>query len=287
MFGLPFIEHLRHMCDVTKNDSTFVSFKKNKYNAGLKDPEVQKLLSHPDFVSLITGVMGRSMMFTDGIVFELDPSRTGFDWHIGITSFKYIYPENEAVSIWIPLDPVDRSKQDGGMSFISKSIFNGREFYKLQHTVTESIARKKYCIERPYASMAGHNRYEGEEAKCIEKLRAAARDLSPTTYSDSLYFSSFSRALLEQERESFDFELGDAVLFTKDVFHRSNGLRPGPMPSRRAFVLRFVDIDSRYNEVNDRIMGSESSEIISDIKVAHQSKFDSSKAICLLRENVR
>ena len=283
LFKMEFIEQLRKLCDTTINDSSFLSFKKNKYNAGIDDPNVRALLGEPAFVELITGLMGKSMIFTDGIVFELDASRSGFDWHIGITSFKYIYPENDAVTIWIPLDPVDTAGQDGGVSFISKEVFNGREFYKLQHRATASIDKARYALDRPYASMAGCNRYTGVEAQCVESLRAAARQLSPSTYSESLYFSAFSRNLLEQECETFNFDLGDAVLFTKDVFHRSNGLRPGPRPSRRAFVLRFIDIDSEYDEVNDRVMGGESAQVISGIKQGHGQKYDLAKATCLMR----
>ena len=275
------IEHLRKLCETTNNDSSFVAFKKNKYSVGIDDPNVQPLLVEPVLAELITGLMGKSMIFTDGIVFELDSSNSGFDWHIGITSFKYIYPGNDAVSIWIPLDPVDTSAQDGGMSFVSKEVFNGREFYKLQHCATASLAEGRYTLDRGYTSMAGVNRYSGIEADCIESLRSAAQQLSPETYSESLYFSAFARNLLERESETFDFDLGDAVLFTKDVFHRSNNLRPGPMRSRRAFVLRFIDVDSAYDEINDRVMGGESAQIIKAIKVAHGEPFDISRAVCL------
>ncbi|MHA7833958.1 MAG: phytanoyl-CoA dioxygenase family protein [Algiphilus sp.] len=287
LFDMEFIAELRQLCDKTINDSSFVSFKKNKFNVGIDESSIRALLGAPEFAELLTDLMGSSMMLTDGIVFELDSSRSGFDWHIGVTSFKYISPDDAAVSIWIPLDPVDTSEQDGSISFISKEWFNGREFYKLQHRATDSIAQGRYILERGYASMAGCNRYTGVEGDCVESLRSAARKLSPHTYSESLYFSAFARNLLERERETFNFDLGDAALFTKDVFHRSNGFRAGPMPSRRAFVLRFIDINSTYDEVSDRIMGGESAEVIEKIKLGHGKKYNIDKAICLFKSEDR
>lgn len=44
------------------------------------------------------------------------------------------------------------------------------------------------------------------------------------------------------------FELGDALLFDKHVIHRSIPLKPGPIAVRHAFVMRFSNIDARYNK---------------------------------------
>ncbi|MCV4593822.1 hypothetical protein OFC51_32760, partial [Escherichia coli] len=79
----------------------------------------------------------------------------GFDWHIGVTSFKYIYPEDRAFSIWIALDDVDPEKQDGGMSLLSTQAFSGHEFYKLQSKVTKSLTEGKYKIPAIFKTVLG------------------------------------------------------------------------------------------------------------------------------------
>ncbi|NEP29063.1 hypothetical protein [Moorena sp. SIO3I6] len=53
--------------------------------------------------------------------------------------------------------------------------------------------------------------------------------------------------MLSTYGESDDFEIGDALLFDKEVIHRSCPLTEGPIETRRAFVMRFVEADSSYD----------------------------------------
>jgi hypothetical protein len=274
LFSPEFIESLRGICDATIHDSSFVSFVKNKYNVGIDHPDVLRLIKDPGFGDFMSTITGREMIFTDGIVFELDHTLAGFDWHIGVTSFKYIFPDDYACTIWIPLDPVDREKQNGGMSLLSKSVFSGLEFYKLQTAFTHAAEAGSVRLDAEYLDIAGLRRFNGAEKESKEERFRKAQELTPEAFSDSLYFSQFARELLRQLSESFDYKIGDAMLFDKFVFHKTDVFRAGPMKSRRAFVLRFIDRNARFNDVNARRMGGETSEIIQRIQRGGGNTFD-------------
>ena len=53
--------------------------------------------------------------------------------------------------------------------------------------------------------------------------------------------------VLEAHQVEDDFQPGDALLFNKNVVHRSIMLGEGPLPKRAAYVMRFVDAESHYD----------------------------------------
>ena len=53
--------------------------------------------------------------------------------------------------------------------------------------------------------------------------------------------------ILESHQVEDDFQPGDALLFNKNVVHRSVMLGEGPLPRRAAYVMRFVDLESHYD----------------------------------------
>ena len=54
--------------------------------------------------------------------------------------------------------------------------------------------------------------------------------------------------LLDFHKQVDDFELGDVLLFNKNVIHASEPLENGPITTRCAFVMRFIDIKSTYDQ---------------------------------------
>lgn len=53
--------------------------------------------------------------------------------------------------------------------------------------------------------------------------------------------------MLTAHAEEDGFAVGDALLFDKYVIHRSVPLGEGPIETRPAFVMRFVEVGSRYD----------------------------------------
>ena len=128
------VEKLREINENIKNYSAFDSFKRNTYNVGIDDENVRALVQSDMFAKFIATLGYGDSIFTDEIVFETDTTSVGFDWHIGVTSFKYIYPEDSAFSIWSPLDPVDPEGQDGGMTLLStrRGVMFGRRYIDVE-----------------------------------------------------------------------------------------------------------------------------------------------------------
>ncbi|MBZ7102817.1 hypothetical protein [Klebsiella michiganensis] len=70
---------------------------------------------------------------------------------------------------------------------------------------------------------------------------------------------------------------GDAIAFDKDVFHKSNRFLPDPQLSRHAFVMRFIDVNSRYNQVNSDKTGDDVSVLVNKMIVGNGNHFDIQK----------
>lgn len=267
------VEHLREINSQTKSNSAFDSFKRNTYNVAIDDEKVQAFIKSPGFSRFVTKLGYSDVVFTDGIIFETDASSVGFDWHIGVTSFKYIFPEDRAFSVWIALDDVNPDGQDGGMSLLSTEAFSGREFYKLQSRVTRSLTEGKYKIPAIFKTVLGP-RFRTEQQKKFKELYPFIQEQFPHLFSESLYISGFARNLFDSESVKYRLSPGDAIAFDKDVFHKSNKFLSGPQPSRRSFVMRFIDVSSRYNKVNSDKTGGDVSVLVNRIADGDGQKFN-------------
>ncbi|MDX7821329.1 hypothetical protein ACK3Z8_19795 [Aeromonas caviae] len=256
------VTRLQQLLASTDAGDSFDSIKKNAYNIGLDDEAIREIVESSAFAGILKSLGYGDCFFSDGIVFETDPELIGFDWHLDITSFKYIQPEDRAFSIWIPLDPIDRDEQDGGMTMLPISSFSGSEFFKLQSRVTRALVEGQYKIPDIYKTLLGP-KYRNPEQKRFKKLFPYIQEQFPHLFSDSIYISGFSRYLFDCEGVSYSLVPGDAVLFDKTVFHKSNPLRPGTLKTRRAFVMRFIETTSRYNAVNASKAGGDDSILVS------------------------
>ncbi|MDO4427092.1 MAG: hypothetical protein Q4B88_03075 [Moraxella sp.] len=76
------------------------------------------------------------------------------------------------------------------------------------------------------------SKYRNEEQKQLKKLFPFIQEKFPHLFSDSLYISGFSRNLFDKEGVVFDLNAGDAIIFDKTIFHRSNPLLSGMMKTR-------------------------------------------------------
>ena len=84
------------------------------------------------------------------------------------------------------------------------------------------------------------------------------------------------------------FDVGDAFFFKKSVYHVSNPLKSGKLKTRKAFVMRFISLDSRLDKDNLdntrrtlRLQNLELSTNFGDIfdDIGHEDKIIDSKAL--------
>ena len=216
---------------------------RHSYHGLERDEAVLHLVQqvHARIRSIVPG----SMFFIQALGFEIRKNvDTGFPWHVGRSSFSYIHEEDFACSLWIPLMPIEPEEQHGGMAYVSREDLCGRFMYQL---FMANAKRQLGAIE------------SGEQTvqEALRRYRSIA-DMESLT------------ELFEFYKREDRFQPVDALLFDKYVIHRSAMLREGPMPSRRALVLRFIDRRSTFDARRARLFlaGAQAVGLTSSNKLA-------------------
>lgn len=212
-----------HMRLLSENQT---GFKRVGYDIFEGDPVIQHLLNDACFSETLTTLTARSLFYTQGLGFQIEKEKhSGFPWHIGTQSFGYQRADDYGCSMWVPLVKIDPQQQGGGMSYVPEHIISGRFMY-------DDIDP---AIDRMMRDIAEHDRNSLDLNDYLE-LR------------HSILNSSAMSSLLEFFKQTDAFEPGDVFLFNKNVIHVSEPLLEGEIAVRTAFVMRFVDIDSRYDQ---------------------------------------
>lgn len=153
-------------------------------------------------------------LLTQGLGFEIASGQKGLGWHWGFRSFCFTGVEDQGYTLWIPLDDVDPARQNGGLPVVPESIYSAREETKL-------LAR--FC--------------EGQDD--TELLMAAGQHFAGWT--------GLRNAVLDKHKVEPSYTPGDALLFSRFVFHKSAPFLEGPLARRRAFVMRLIPSSATFN----------------------------------------
>lgn len=188
------------------------------------DEKIIELLGNDTFRATITELTGRTMFFAQALSFELAKLKDkGFPWHIGTQSFGYQHAKDYGCTIWAPLDPIDPTAQRGGMAYVPKNIVSGDFLYSHIDPATFRLLDEKIAAEEEFSV-----------EEFVELRDGPLNDPAMKRLLDHFAFED-------------DFAPGDALIFDKDVIHRSVMLGEGPLDSRAAFVMRFFGADSTYD----------------------------------------
>jgi len=164
-------------------------------------------------------MIGNPLIMTDAQAFELKKEKAGFAWHYDSLSFRYIRPSDPGYSLWIPLDRIRPQEHGGGMAYVPENIFSARMNFQLASLLSGKMMRREP----------------------IDEISAPLSRIFETP--------STLTSLLEEQKQEDAFELGDALLFRKSVWHRSTPLTPAAPESRLAIVIRFLDWRARLDQV--------------------------------------
>jgi len=182
----------------------------------------------------------RGAAFIQGIGFELEPNQKGFNWHHDIIAFCYVMPEDLGYTMWIPLDPINTKEQHGGLAYVSRKIYSPRHYFDIVYQLVQQ-----------------ENISELSQTEEFKKLKFQ-------------YASPVENFILETYKVEDDFEVGDALVIDKWIWHKSCTLKEGVLPSRMAYVMRFVDCQARYSKVfaegTQSILNSSSN----DVQIEHR-----------------
>ncbi|WP_353929724.1 hypothetical protein WJM97_15605 [Okeanomitos corallinicola TIOX110] len=160
----------------------------------------------------------RGVAFIQGIGFELQTNQTGFNWHHDIMSLCHVMPDDLAYTLWIPLDPIHTQEQHGGLAYVSRQVYSAKYYFDL---IWQLVKQDQFS---DFAQTEDVKNWDFQSADPIETF------------------------LLEKNKVEDDFALGDALLLDKFVWHKSCTFKAGKLPSRRAYVMRFVDGQARYSK---------------------------------------
>ncbi len=195
-----------------------------KYDIGNNSETILQLFKDSRFSNTLSDLTKHSILFTQGIGFELKKNQdAGLPWHVETVSYCFQRMEDFACTLWIPLDPIKPAEQGGGLSYIPKDVFSGKFMFQYREMLAAYL---RNC--------------EASETPVDEKWVGHLKSFIPK--------SEELAGILNKQGQADDFDVGDVFIFDKFVFHRSLPLNEGPMVTRQAYAMRFIDCHSRYDK---------------------------------------
>jgi hypothetical protein len=189
-------------------------FARYSNNVDITGDVMKSVRDSDEFRALFASIDDGRWLLSQGLGFEIKPGQKGLAWHWGFRSFCFTDCEDEGYTLWIPLDDVDPAKQNGGLPVISTSLYSGRDETKL-------LAQ--------YA-------YAHEDAELLAQ--------APGNF---IGHTGLRNAVLDKHAIEHTYTPGDALLFSRFVFHKSAPFHEGPQQRRRAFVMRLIPSTATFN----------------------------------------
>lgn len=181
-----------------------------------RTPHMQRILHDPTFQTVLTDLTGSDLAPTEAQAFELSSGNKGIPWHYGYISFGYIRARDLGYTLWIPLSPIDAERDGGGMAYVPECLVSARHAFDMGSLLAPDL--------------------DGgvDQEQLINAMGQVQDAMEP---------------LFERYKVEDSFEVGDAFLFSKYVWHRSAPLRnPDPdRPPRLGIAMRFVEADARVD----------------------------------------
>ncbi|MDF3934829.1 hypothetical protein [Pseudomonas citronellolis] len=223
-----FISYLQATIDDridTPTDKYQSGFSRLAFDMYEDDPVISSAIQNHNFKKVMRQLTNRNMFFAQALSFELERNlNKGFPWHIGTQSFGYHRAEDYGCTIWAPLVEIDPQGQRGGMAYVPKNMVSGNFMYS--------------HVDPAIFDLLSARIQAGEETTTEYFVQLRDGPLNDGVMKDLLgHFSVEDR-----------FEVGDALIFDKNVIHRSIMLNSGPLERRAAFVMRFFCETSRYDK---------------------------------------
>ncbi len=176
---------------------------------------VEGLSSSPRFADLARQLCGTQPVFTHGAAFVQAPGDPGVRWHFDVYSFNFLRPADGAWSLWIPLTSIRPDRRWGGVEYVPRSASSAAVHYETMKELCDGDLSRREAILHPYERFGGAG-----------------------------HIASLERAAIAPRMDP-----GDALLFGKDIWHRSVRSSAHAPGSRVSCVLRFIDPLARMDRV--------------------------------------
>ncbi len=175
---------------------------------------MQAILRDPRFGAVLRAVTGTKLIPCEAQAFELASGTSGIPWHYGFVSFGYVRARDLGYTLWIPLSPIDAVGDGGGMAYVPESVISARHGFDMGTLLAPAM----------------------NAGNAPTDLLAAFADANAAM-----------QPLFEEHKVEHSFDVGDALLFNKYVWHRSSPYRGEGEKRRLGIALRFVGADARMD----------------------------------------
>jgi len=167
---------------------------------------------------------GDELVVTQIAILELEVGKgKGFNWHFDEYSFSFVDIDSPGHTLWVPLNRIDINGQRGGMVWVHQNDFNGKS--RLKQWEHYQMADRK--LKEP-------------NGEYITKKYGQ--------YNEYNWVGEFDIAMLESLKQECSLELGDALIFNRNTWHKSQEMLPnGPLEKRTTIIFRVVGKDSVIN----------------------------------------
>ncbi len=181
-----------------------------------RQPHMQRILHDTGFQELLTDLVGGHLVPTESQAFELSKGNAGIPWHYGYISFGYIRARDLGYTLWIPLSSIDAENEGGGMAYVPECLVSARHAFDM-------------------GSLLAPDLDSGTDTETLIEAMGQVQDAM--------------EPLFERYKVEDSFDVGDAFLFNKYVWHRSSPLRidDPDRPPRLGIAMRFVEEDARVD----------------------------------------
>lgn len=183
---------------------------------GIQGSLTTRILESIAFRQTMAALLPSRVVFNQGLGFEIGAGK-GQGWHYGIRSFGFTRPIDDCFTIWIPLDKVS-AEEGGGLACVPTNLYSCKERLKM------------FLLH--------------------EQLNIKIKGPGPGDDDINVPHTTLvERAAFEGVKEEYDYELGDALLFSRYVWHRSSPFKTqeGRDRKRMAYVMRFLNYDARFD----------------------------------------
>lgn len=179
-------------------------------------PPMVSILSDPALAQVLTGLTGCGLVPTESQAFELTKDRGSVPWHFGYISYGYVRARDMGFTLWVPLGDIDAETTGGGMAYVPEHIISARHGYDVGSMLAPEI-------------LSGD-----DPTDLLEAFDASHRAMVP---------------FFEKHKVEDSFQVGDALLFNKYVWHRSAPWLVDTGARRLGIAMRFVADTARIDRV--------------------------------------
>jgi len=186
------------------------------------------MTSSEELGKIIEALTGRQLLLTQVFGMENEPSpEVATKWHYDQTSCGFISTDTQAYVFWFPLIKIEKTGQGGGIVWVPENVMNA----KTKLTKWENYYLDLYDLK----------------LECGEKYEALNKQYNYSTKYGLDWLSDDDFKTLDDNAIEPNFNIGDAFLMNRNVYHKTALFREGALDTRVVCAMRFIDAEAKLS----------------------------------------